>query len=198
MCARALLWASCFPLLSTPGRTSEAFSSVSWRVLLFFFLKRRKVWQMWCIGQLLFQLPLLLGVLSPPSFSCQHCGASPAEGTQDPLLQGQALTQGVPSSECLAFSPHLGGNSEGHCGSWSPCRDGTASWLLLSNLPPSLFPRCSSRGHSFRNICKLIAKVEPLLGKPSLWQKTIRYLWIADWIMLFSCLKCLWDKVQTP
>lgn len=109
-----------------------------------------------------------------------------------PLLRGPI--QGMPG-----FLTSTWGNSEGHCGSWSPlgmALPPDSFYPIL--LPPSLFHRCWSQRQSFRSICKLIPKVEPLPGKPSLRQKTIIHLWIADWVMLFSCLKCLWDEVQTP
>lgn len=201
MCACALLWASCFPcspLLVGHLSPSAQFPggdcySFSWK------------------GE---RCDRCEDALVRSSFNCPCCQVSSAVFNILQLSVRWYLTcrrhprsspprsgpySGVPSSECLAFSPHLGATLKGivapdHLVGMTLPLDSFYPILL----PPSLFHRCRSHGHSFRNICKLIPKLEPLPGKPSLRQKTIIYLWIVDWIMLFSCLKYLWDEVQTP
>lgn len=199
MCACALFGASCFPLLSIPGGTPEAFSLASWRAIAILFLEKEKgvtdVKMHWR------SFSIVLGVGSVVSnirqlsaLWCLPWGRHPR-----PSLPRAGPDSRVPSGECLAFSTSTWGNSEGHCGSWSPLGmvlHPVSFYPIL--YPSSLFHRCWSLRRAFRSICKLIPKLELLPGKPTLWQKTIIYLWIADWIMLFSCLKCLWDEVQTP
>lgn len=198
MCACALLGASCFPLLSTPGRTSEAFSWVSWRIVA--VLEKENgvtdVKMHWSdpLSVALAVSSAVSNILQLSALWCltwgRHPRSSPPKGR--PLLRG-------PIQWMPGFLTSTWGNSEGHCGSWSPlgmALPPDSFYPIL--LPPSLFHRCWSQRQSFRSIWKLIPKLEPLPGKPSLRQKTIIHLWIADWLMLFSCLKCLWDEVQTP
>lgn len=149
-----------------------------------------------CIAQIAFWLLWLLGVLASKSFSCEHFGVSAAEGTQ-----GQCLTQGPQpvnvwcTYNVLAFSSQHGTTSKGILAlHHSKDVEGIVRMALHPDsypcpvhFQPPFFIGVDPAGNSLINICKLISNLEPLPGKPDLGQKTIKYLWNANRITLFSC-----------
>lgn len=137
MCARVLLGASCFPLLSTPARTSEAFSFASWRVIAIPFLEKEKgMTDVKMHGSDPLSVALAVGsTVSNILQLSRHPRSSPPRA--DPYCSG------VPSSECLAFSPQLGATLKGivapdHSVGMAAHPDCFYPILLL----PSLFHRC--------------------------------------------------------